>query len=105
MAPGLGRGSCCDSRERQDVVHDGPEVVLWDALAVAAWSVATGLIVADLVIQHGEGMGPLAPFGGLVALAASVLTVAGIARRAKEEILEEMHHAFDMGRASVRKMH
>lgn len=81
---------------------DGPSVNLWDALAMTAWLAATGLIVSDALTRHGEpGLGPLAPFGGLVALVAVALTTAGIARRAKDEVLRKMDRVFKAGRESV----
>lgn len=86
-------------------MHDGPAINMWDGLAIVAWGVAIGLIVGDLFTEH-QGMGPLTPFGGLAGLVGAVLTSAGVARRAKEEILEQMHMVFQMGRESaVHKIH
>lgn len=84
---------------------DGPDVNMWDGLAVVAWLTAVGLITGDLFTEHGEGLGPLTPFGGLVALAASVLTMAGIARRSKNEVLEAIRRSIALEREVVRHLH
>lgn len=85
-------------------LHDGPSINIFDGLAVVAWLAATGLLLYDTFSHEGAGLGPFAPYGGLVALMAATLTAAGVARRAKEEILAQMDGAFELGRESVTRL-
>lgn len=77
------------------MVSGGPNVRFFDAVGAALWAVALGLLIGDVV--HGEGMGALVAFGAFAALVAAVISAAGVARTGKEEILAEMHKAFDLG--------
>ena len=85
------------------VVSGGPHVNVYDAIGLAVWVVATGLLIADAFRWEGTGVGPMTAFGCFAALIAAVLTAAGIARRLANKILSEMHQTFDMGYEAGKK--
>lgn len=87
-----------------EVVTDGPDIKLWDALGAAMWITSVLLLAYDAFAYSGAGMGPLTPWGGLTALIAVCLTVAGIARRAVDVVVSQMDNAFKMGQESVRRI-
>lgn len=84
-------------------MNDGPTVNIWDALAVAAWVLAIGLVITDALVFAGDRR-VLTPSALLIGMVASVLSVAGVIRRAQDAVLSQMHKVFQLGRESVREI-
>lgn len=108
MKPSLGmrvRGGRMQNDSLEAIsLMDGQSWNAWNVLAAAMWITAGVLIVCDAFFYDEHGMGPLTPFAGIIALGAVNLTAAGVVRAAKDEVLNQMHTVFEMGRSSVQRI-
>lgn len=82
----------------------GPMISIWDAISAGLWMVGIGTVAADTAVRWNDHLGQWTVIGMTVVVVAAVMTLTSVVRRAKEELLSQMHTAFDMGRDSVRRL-